>query len=250
VSDETQRWVAVIGDRTPSTDPQDTIAPAIAHAAAGLGVAAPEVRWVPSESLAGPGDAARLLAGTAAVWAAPGGPHRSMPGMLAGIRWARETGTPFLGTCAGFQLAVVEFARNVLGQERATHAEYDPDAPKEDLFVDELLCSLAGQTMRVELVDEAVRAMYGGAAAEERYYCRFGLHPAWRQRVHDAGLRVAAVDTRDGDARILRLADHEWYVLTLFVPQVRSTPQHSHPLVTGWVEAATGRLVSGAHPRV
>jgi CTP synthase (UTP-ammonia lyase) len=173
-----------------------------------------------------------------------------MEGMLAGIRWARETGTPLLGTCAGFQLAVVEFARNVLGHERATHAEYDPAAPKEDLFIDELLCSLAGQTMRVELVDEAVREMYGGQPAEERYYCHFGLHPEWRPRVHDAGLQVAAVDTMDGDARILRLAGHDWYVLTLFVPQVRSTPEDPHPLVTGWVRAATGRLVSETHPRV
>jgi CTP synthase (UTP-ammonia lyase) len=250
VSDQTQRWVAVIGDRTVGGEPQDAIAPAIAHAAAALDVDPPEVRWVPSESLDGPDEAGALLAGTAAVWVAPGGPHRSMDGMLAGIRWARETGTPLLGTCAGFQLSVVEFARNVLGHEGATHAEYDPAAPKENLFIDELLCSLAGQTMRVDLVDEAVRAMYGGEQAEERYYCHFGLHPTWRQRVHDAGLRVAAVDTRDGDVRILRLADHEWYMLTLFVPQVRSTPVQPHPLVTGWVRAATGRLVSEAHPRV
>jgi CTP synthase (UTP-ammonia lyase) len=230
--------------------PQDTIAPAIADSAAALGVGPPEVRWLPSETLAESGEAAVALAGTAAVWAAPGGPHRSMEGMLAGIRWARETGAPFLGTCAGFQLGVVEFARGVLGHEGATHAEYDPQAPKEDLFIDELLCSLAGQTMRVKLVDELVRSLYGGAEAEEQYYCHFGLHPAWRQRVHEAGLRVAAVDERDGDARILRLTDHEWFVLTLFVPQGRSTPGHPHPLVTGWVRAAAARLTSGTHPRV
>jgi CTP synthase (UTP-ammonia lyase) len=223
----------------------------VEHAAAAIGVDPPEVRWVPSEALGRKAGAAEsVLVGAAAVWAAPGGPHRSMGGMLAGIRWARESGTPLLGTCAGFQLAVVEFARNVLGHEAATHEEYDPEAAAEDLFIAELLCSLAGQTMRVELVDEAVRAMYAGERAEERYYCHFGLHPARRQRVHDAGLRVAAVDTRDGDARILRLADHEYYVLTLFVPQVRSAPGRRHPLVTAWVRAATSRLISGAHPRV
>jgi CTP synthase (UTP-ammonia lyase) len=252
VSEQAQRWwVAVIGDRTECLAPQDTIAPAVADAAAALGVDPPETRWLPSEALAS--SAARagtVLAGAAAVWAAPGGPHKSMEGMLAGIRWSRETGTPFLGTCAGFQLAVVEFARNVLGHERASHAEYDPEAPKEDLFIDELLCSLAGQTMRVRLVDDEVRALYGAEAAQEQYYCHFGLHPAWRQPVEEAGLRVAGVDERDGDARILRLADHEWFVLTLFVPQVRSTRTHPHPLVTGWVRAATARLVSGTHPRV
>jgi CTP synthase (UTP-ammonia lyase) len=173
-----------------------------------------------------------------------------MDGMLAGIRWARESGTPFLGTCAGFQLAVVEFARNILGVAGATHAEYAPDAPREDLFIDELLCSLAGQTMRIKLVDEDLRALYAGDEAEEQYYCHFGLHPRWRSRIHDAGLRVAAVDERDGDARILRLACADYHVLTLFVPQVRSTPGHPHPLVSGWVRAAMRRLVSGTLPRV
>ena len=72
MSDEAQRWwVAVIGDRTKGLAPQDTIAPAIADSAAALGVAPPEVRWLPSETLAGPGDAAAALSGTAAVWAAP-----------------------------------------------------------------------------------------------------------------------------------------------------------------------------------
>ena len=82
-----------------------------------------------------------MLVGAAGVWCAPGGPYRSLDGALEAIRWARETNVAFLGTCAGFQHGVIEFARNVLGHRDAVHAEYG-NADGADLFIDELLCSL------------------------------------------------------------------------------------------------------------
>jgi CTP synthase (UTP-ammonia lyase) len=225
-----KRWIAVVGDRVEGLEAQDAIGPAVEHSAAGLGVDPPEVRWFATDRFddAPAGD---LLDGAAAVWCAPGSPYRSLTGALSGIRWAREQAVPFLGTCAGFQHGVLEFARHVLGHADAGHAEYGPGEAAE-LLIDELLCSLVGQTLRVDLVDDELRRLYGADEATERYYCRFGLNPSWRDTLHDGGLRVAGTDRRDGDVRILRLADHPYYVLTLFVPQSSSAPGRPHPLVT------------------
>jgi CTP synthase (UTP-ammonia lyase) len=216
-------------------EPQDAIVCAVDDAASSLGCPTPEVRWFGTEMLdaEGPG----VLVGASWVWCAPGSPFRSLTGALVGIRWARESGVPFLGTCAGFQHAVLEYARNVLGRERAWHAEYGP-GDEGDLFIDGLLCSLVGTTMEVEIVDSHLLAVYGTAHPKERYYCRFGLNPAWREALEDAGLHVAGVDADDGGVRLMRLADHPFFVLTLFVPQCSSTPESPHPLVAGYLRAA------------
>jgi CTP synthase (UTP-ammonia lyase) len=232
-------WIAVVGDRVPGHEPQEAIATAIGHATDARGVDAPDVRWISTDEVAAHG-AGALLRGAAGVWGAPGGPYRSLSGALDAIRWAREQRVPFLGTCAGFQHGVIEFARNVLGHERAAHAEYGETGDVE-LFIEELLCSLAGQTMDVDLVDPRLVALYGAATAQERYYCSFGLRPVWRQPLHDAGLEVAATDKADGDVRALTLAGHPYFVLTLFVPQTSSTPARPHPVVRGFVEAVADR---------
>jgi CTP synthase (UTP-ammonia lyase) len=217
----------------PDSEPQDAIAPALQHAASEVGV---EVRsdWFGTVELET--DAGEQLAPYDAIWCAPGSPFRSMGGALEGIRVARESGRPFLGTCAGFQHAVIELARNALGRPEAQHAEYDPLA--SDLFISELTCSLRGQTLSLQLVDPAVQHWYGATAAVERYYCSFGLNPEHRTLLHDAGLRVVAIDGADGDARIMQLDQHPFFVITLFVPQTRSTVDDPHPIISAFVRAA------------
>jgi CTP synthase (UTP-ammonia lyase) len=232
----------VIGDRQAGFVPQDAIGTSLEHAAGVLGLPDPELRWVATDVLGSEGPEA--LAGATGVWGGPGA-YRSFDGALEGIRWAREAGLPFLGTCAGFQHAVVEFARNVLGHGRAGHAEYAPPAGTE-LIIDELLCSLVGQTLNVDLSDADLVHLYGATRAVEQYYCRFGLDEAWRGALEHAGLRVVGVDAADGGARILRLTPHRFYVLTLFVPQVSSRPGSPHPLVTGFLAAASARAASAA----
>jgi CTP synthase (UTP-ammonia lyase) len=226
----------VIGDRIAGFEPQDSIGPAVTHAAAAIGVPVPELRWLPTEQLASGGPAE--LVGAAAAWGAPGGPFASLDGALIGIRAARESGIPFLGTCGGFQLGVIEVARNLLGHGSAMHAEYGTDG---ELFIDELLCSLVGQIMTVDIVDPWLERIYGSVRPTERYYCRFGLQPAWRAPLQAAGLRTVGVDTMDGDTRIMRLDGHPFFVLTLFVPQTSSTADAPHPLVRELVRVASGR---------
>ncbi len=206
----------------------------MAHAAHVIAAPTPQVRWIGTDALATHG--CGLLEGAAAVWAAPGSPYASLDGALDGIRWAREVRLPFIGTCAGFQHGVIEFARNVLGNRRAAHAEYGDDG---ELFIDELLCSLVGQTMCIDIADHDIAAVYGSRTADERYYCRFGLNPTWRAPLAAAGLRVAATDSSGGDVRIMRLDGHPFFVLTLFVPRTSSTTNSPHPLIRELVHRVT-----------
>jgi CTP synthase (UTP-ammonia lyase) len=225
--------VAIVGDYDPTNETHRATEAALAHAAASLGVDLSH-RWVPTLTAVTGTD--RELAHDAAVWIAPKSPYASMEGALAAIRFAREVGRPLLGTCAGFQHIVIEYARNVLGFRDAEHAEYDPSA--SNLFVTPLSCSLVGKAMRVTIDSTSRTARwYGATDVEERYYCNFGLNPMHQQLLDDSGLRVVAVDA-GGEARILELSRHPFFVGTLFVPQTRSSASAPHPLVVALVRAA------------
>jgi CTP synthase (UTP-ammonia lyase) len=228
--------VGVIGDFDAGFPPHAATNAALAHAAAALGVEV-EVRWLDTVSLETAAPPA--LAGHDALWCAPGSPYQSLTGALRAIRFARESDRPFIGTCGGFQHVVIEYARGVLGFIDAQHAEYDPYA--SDLFVTPLSCSLVGQTMTVRLVPGSRAAQfYGAEEVAERYYCNFGLNPEHQQRLHDGGLRVSGVD-QDGEARVLELPGLRFFVATLFVPQLTSSPDRPHPLISAYLEATTNR---------
>jgi CTP synthase (UTP-ammonia lyase) len=224
--------VAVIGDFDDTFTPHLATDDALRHAAAHLGVAV-DIRWLATEALES--DLADLRT-AGALLCAPGSPYRSLPGALRALRHGREHGVPTLGTCGGCQHIVIEYARNVLGFADAQHAEYDPYASR--LFVTELACSPAGQTMPVTLVPGSTAALlYGEEKTEERYYCNFGLNPEHQRALHEGGLRVSGTD-ENGEARVLELPGHPFYLATLFVPQARSAPDRPHPLITGLLEAA------------
>jgi CTP synthase (UTP-ammonia lyase) len=223
----TQTRIAIIGDYQPGNPTHTAIADALAHA----GCRTPPV-WVPTQDAAG-----RDLAEFAGFWIAPGSPYRSLEGALEVIRYAREHDRPLLGTCGGFQHVVLEYARNVLGLADAAHAEYDPYA--SNLFVTPLSCSLAGRTMSVTLgTGSFASALYGGASTMEQYYCDFGLNPDHIPKLTAAGLVVSGVDS-DGEVRIVELPELRFFLATLFVPHTSSTPAKPHPLVSGFVRAAS-----------
>lgn len=230
-----QVTIAIVGDHDPSSATHRATEASLDHAAAALGVDLAR-RWVPTPEVTA--NARARLAADSAVWIAPGGPYLSMEGALAAIRLAREEGVPLIGTCAGFQHVVIEYARNVLGYADAQHAEYDPNA--STLFVTPLSCSLAGLTMRVRLETGSRAAeAYGATDIEERYYCNFGLDPRRQALLHDGGLRVSGTDA-GGEVRVVEIPEHPFFVATLFVPQAGSSPGRPHPLVMAFVGAAAG----------
>jgi CTP synthase (UTP-ammonia lyase) len=224
--------VRVIGDFDGSYAPHLATNQALSHAAAALGLEL-DVEWLATADLECDLAPVREADG---LWCAPGSPYRSLSGALAALRYGRQSGRATLGTCGGCQHIVIEYARNVLGFEDAAHAEYDPYSSR--LFVSELACSLAGKTLPVTLgATSKVAALYGTTHVHEQYYCNFGLNPEHQHLLDEAGLRVVGWDDA-GDARVLELREHPFYVATLFVPQMRSTPERPHPLVTGFLLAA------------
>jgi CTP synthase (UTP-ammonia lyase) len=168
-----------------------------------------------------------------ALWIAPGSPYRSMEGALTAIGYARKNGIPLAGACAGFQHVILEYARNLLGFPDAVHAEYDPPPGSRQVLA-ELSCSVAGRELPVTLAAESLAAkVWGRARIVERYYCKFGLNPEYRNRLGD--LRVSGWDDA-GEARVVELPGHPFFMATLFVPQ--SPAGSAHPMAKAFLESA------------
>jgi CTP synthase (UTP-ammonia lyase) len=142
---------------------------------------------------------------------------------------------------------LVEYARNVLGVEKAEHAETSPDA--ERLVVTALSCSLVGQQHRVRILPGTRAAeLYGRDEAVERYYCNYGLNPEYRPALEASGLRVSAEDEEDGEVRIVELDGHPFFLGTLFLPQMTSSEDDPHPILIGLADALTATAPGGASP--
>ncbi len=225
--------VGIIGDFDPNFRPHTATEEALSHAAHSANVTV-EPEWLPTLPLET--NAAETVNRFDALWCAPGSPYQSINGAVEAIRLTRLGDRPFIGTCGGFQHAVIEYARNVLGFADAQHAEYDPYA--SNLFISELACSLAGQQMRVQIREGSKAHEYFGAReTEEQYYCNFGLNPEHQSLIDKGGLHVVGVD-QDGEARILELPEHPFFFATLFVPQLTSSRERPHPLITSYLRVA------------
>jgi CTP synthase (UTP-ammonia lyase) len=227
--------IGIIGDYD-ARPAQVATEAALQHAADAKGVAL-EASWLPTLGL---GHHLDTLTGRFdGFWCAPGSPYQSLEGALAAIRTVREHALPLLGTCGGFQHLALEYALNVLNLSGATHAEYDPDAP--DPLIRPLACSLVGKEETVLLEPRSkVGRVYGRVEMLEPFRCSYGLKREVLARMNEAGLRTVGVD-REGEARVLELSGHDFYVGTLFVPQLASMEEHPHPLIVAFIEAALYR---------
>jgi CTP synthase (UTP-ammonia lyase) len=239
VSSQTSTIIGLVGDYDAGVTAHQAIPRALALAASALG-APLESRWLPTETI----DSDALLAPFDALWCVPASPYRSMAGALRAIRFARERPLPFLGTCGGFQHAVVEYARNVLGWADAEHAETAPDAARP--VIAPLACSLVEITNKVRLLSGSrIAAAYGATEATEGYHCRYGLNEAFRETLVSGALRVTAEDEA-GDIRALELEGHPFFVATLFQPERAALANRLPPLVAAFSRAAVARHLAPA----
>jgi CTP synthase (UTP-ammonia lyase) len=226
--------IGIIGDFNANSPSHQHTNQALQHASHFLSIPA-EWDWIATDSLS----SAAQLAGLDALWIAPGSPYKNMEAALFAIRYARENDVPLIGTCGGFQHIVIEYARNVLGFAEAQHAEYDPNASL--LFITPLSCSLVGQRLPIRLIpDSRACQFYGGATEiEEEYYCNFGLNPDYQAALDKGGLRLTGIDAQ-GEARVMELPRHRFFLGTLFVPQHQSTLSKPHPLIVSFLKNACG----------
>lgn len=226
----TEARIGLVGDHDEGV-PAHRAIPAVLAAAAVARGREVTFDWIPTAEVR---TAGRML-GYQGVWCVPGSPYRSMAGALRAIRWARENGVPFLGTCGGFQHALVEYARHVLGWSDADHEETSPNSTR--LVVSLLDCPLVEATERVRfLPGTKIAAAYGVAEASEGYRCRYGLNPAVRPALLGRALRIAALD-EGGGVRAVELEGHPFFVATLFQPERAALHGERAPLVEAFVEA-------------
>jgi CTP synthase (UTP-ammonia lyase) len=226
--------IALVGDHDPAVIAHQAIPHALALAANALG-ARVDADWIATESILD--DA--ILEPFDGVWCIPASPYRSMDGALRAIRFARETGRPFLGTCGGFQHAIIEYARDVLGWVDADHAETaDTVNPSHWLVIAPLSCSMVEVTGRVcFLAGSRIAAAYGADVATEGYHCSYGINPAFRDAIASGPLRITAVDDA-GDVRAVELDGHPFFVATLFQPERAALAGRVPPIVSAFVAAA------------
>lgn len=187
--------------------------------------------WVPTQEILGESRIAELDA----FWCVPASPYRNMDGALCAIRYAREHRRPFLGTCGGFQHAIVEYARNVLGWADADHAETSPQAARA--VISPLHCALVetAGTIRLQPGSRLARA-YGRPEIVEGYRCRFGMNTEFAAQLTSGPLRAVGIDAM-GEVRAVELEGHPFFVATLFQPERAVLGGTVPPLVSAFVHA-------------
>jgi CTP synthase (UTP-ammonia lyase) len=190
-----------------------------------------DVYWVPTEEVD------ESLKGFDGIWLLPGSPYKSEDGGIDAVRIARENGIPFLGTCGGFQHAMLEFARNVCGATEVQHGESNPAA--EDLLIVALECSLDGHEGPVQVTPGTRAAeVLGVERSMERYHCAYGLDTSRLDLLREYGMVFSGHDDA-GDPRIAELPSHSFYLATLFQPELAGDGTRPHPLVEAFARAAS-----------
>jgi CTP synthase (UTP-ammonia lyase) len=223
--------IGLVGDHDASVPAHQAIPLALQKAATLRGLAL-AIEWVPTAEIT----ASRRVLGYHGLWCVPGSPYRSMAGALTAIRHARECEVPFLGSCGGFQHALVEYARNVLGWQEAEHAETAPAAALA--LIAPLECALVEASESVRLLPGTrIARAYGGGTAQEGYHCRYGLDPRYRGALLRGPLRASAEDER-GDVRAVELDGHPFFVATLFQPERAALAGRPVPLARAFLAAA------------
>jgi CTP synthase (UTP-ammonia lyase) len=225
--------IGIIGDYDMGRLSHKATNEALNHSADYLGINL-ELQWLPTESLEI--DVNKSISKFDGLWCAPGSPYKSMRGAINAIQFARENNYPFIGTCGGFQHAVIEYAQNKLGIQNVQHEECDPHA--SNIFITALSCSLIGETRKILISKNSkVYKIYNKTEVEERYNCNFGLNPDYQKLLDESGFKVAGTD-ENGEARILELNENNFFIATLFQPQLSSLPSSPHKLIVAYLTFA------------
>ncbi|KAI0040349.1 CTP synthase [Auriscalpium vulgare] len=196
-------------------------------------------------------DAWRTVVGAGGILVPGGFGARGTEGMMLAIKWAREQKVPFLGVCLGFQLAVTEWARHVLGLSGANSSEFDANAPDPVvIFMPEISRTHMGGTMRLGLrptifqagTERArMRRLYAGAGTVwERHRHRYEVNPAYVERLQKSGMEFIGKDEKGERMQIMELPDHPYFVGLQAHPEFCTRPLNPSPPFLGFVAASCG----------
>ncbi|MEV4899555.1 hypothetical protein AB0K48_60585 [Nonomuraea sp. NPDC055795] len=223
--------IALVADRSPSVRAHARV-PRILESLRERDGLALDAYWIPTpEAVSG-------LEGFDGIWVLPGSPYASEEGAVNAARTAREHGIPFLGTCGGFQHALLEFARGVCGLDVA-HAENDPDGRR--FLLTPLRCSLAGHESLVLLTPGSLaERVIGAPSVLAAYNCSYGLDPGHEALLSAGGLAFTG-RAEDGSVRVAEIPGHPFFLGTLFQPELSGERSRPHPVISAFAAAVAVR---------
>ena len=203
------------------------------------------IRWVDSEELEREG-CEKLLSGIDGMIIPGGFGNRGTEGMILAAQYARENRIPYLGICLGMQMAMIEFARHVIGYTDANSSELAPDTahPVIDLMPEQKNVTDLGGTMRLGAYpcilkkDSKAYQLYGREQIFERHRHRYEVNNEYRDIYEAKGMELSGVSPDGHIVEMIELKDHPYYVATQAHPEFKSRPNHAHPLFAGLVKAA------------
>ncbi len=188
----------------------------------------------------------------------PGGfGDRGTEGKIAAARFAREHKIPYYGLCLGLQIAVIEFARNVLKLKGANSTEFDPNPahPIINMMEEQKKIIDKGATMRLGSYECALtpgthaHRAYKADSVRERHRHRFEVNNAYVGQLQRGGLVVSGINPRRNLVEIVELKDHPWFLAVQFHPEFQSKPNQAHPLFAAFIAATLNLKRKGAKPR-
>ncbi|KAH1136248.1 hypothetical protein AAZX31_10G014900 [Glycine max] len=251
--------IAMVGKYVGLTDSYLSVVKALLHACVARSFK-PSIDWIAASDLEDDSEKSTPEA-HAAAWKTlksadcvlvPGGfGDRGVRGMMLAAKYARENSVPYLGICLGMQISVIEFARSVLGWERANSVEFDAQTPNPVvIFMPEGSRTHMGSTMRLgsrrtllQTSDCITSKLYGNSEyVDERHRHRYEVNPDVIETLEEAGLKFVGKDESGKRMEILELPSHPFYVGAQFHPEFKSRPARPSALFLGLILAATGKL--------
>jgi CTP synthase len=193
------------------------------------------------------------------VLVAPGFGERGIEGKIDAVKYVRENNIPFLGICLGMQMAVIEFARNVLNLKDANSTEMDSKTsnPVIALMEEQKSITDKGGTMRLGAwacdlkMDSLAQKIYKANTIEERHRHRYEFNNKYKEEIEAAGMIATGLNPETGLVEIIEISNHPWFVGVQYHPEYKSTVANPHPLFVAFIKAAlkhkkTGKSVTMA----
>ncbi|MFP6600652.1 MAG: CTP synthase [Deltaproteobacteria bacterium] len=239
--------VAMVGKYVDLIDSYKSLNEALIHG----GIAnecAVEISHIDSEQIEASGVPVEVKSADAVLVPMGFGP-RGTEGKIEAVRYARENGVPFLGICFGMQMAVVEFARNVCGLDRANSSEVDPDTahPVIDLMLEQRSLSDKGGTMRLgaypcTVIDGTLgHRVYNKRSINERHRHRYEFNTSYRETIESGGMVLSGLSPDESLVEMIEIPDHPWFLASQFHPEFKSRPLDCHPIFKSYIRAALTR---------
>ena len=212
-----------------------------------------DIHWIDSETLEGDDvDLDDILGDMDGILVPGGFGSRGIEGKINACRYARTHGVPYLGICLGMQIAIIEFARDVLGMADANSAEIDPSTthPVIDILPEQKDVTDMGGTMRLGQYpctlnpESKAYSLYGASMIYERHRHRYEVNNDYRPDLLNGGMIFAGTSPDNHIVEMGEIPDHPWFVAGQFHPEFKSRPNRPHPLFRGFVTAAAARMNS------